>query len=91
MLESGYIKIVLSLLLAILLFFTISIKVRSECTLNEEDQTRFMTLYNEIVNHGKVEKIEEMHAFLKSKGCEKEIEEAEKRAREILKSQGVIQ
>jgi len=50
-----------------------------------------MTLYNEIVNQGKVEKIEEMHGFLRSKGCGKEIEEAEKKAREILKSQGVIQ
>jgi len=65
-------------------------KALSECNLNEEDQTRFMALYNEVVNQGKIEKIEEIHSFLRSKGCEKEIEEADRRAREILKSQGVL-
>ncbi|MBP8745718.1 MAG: hypothetical protein KBH86_11405 [Syntrophorhabdus sp.] len=91
MVNTEYIKhFFLCLIISIPLLFTMGAKALSECNLNEEDQTRFMTLYNEVVNQGKIEKIEEIHSFLRSKGCEKEIEEADRRAREILKSQGVL-
>jgi len=68
-----------------------STKAQSDCNLNEEDQAKFMALYNEVVNQGKTEKIEEIHNFLRSKGCDKEIEEADRKAREMLRSQGAIQ
>lgn len=91
MVSTGYIKhFFLCLIISIPLLFTMGTKALSECNLNEEDQARFMALYNEVVNQGKIEKIEEIHSFLRSKGCEKEIEEADRRAREILKSQGVL-
>ena len=91
MVSTGYIKhFFLCLIISIPLLFTMGTKALSECNLNEEDQARFMALYNEVVNQGKIEKIEEIHSFLRSKGCEKEIEEADRRATEILKSQGVL-
>jgi hypothetical protein len=68
-----------------------STRAQSDCNLNEEDQTKFMAFYNEVVTQGKIEKIEEINNFLRSKGCDKEIEEADRKAREILRSQGAIQ
>lgn len=92
MIETGYIeRFLLCLILSIPLLSTMSTKAQSDCNLNEEDQAKFMALYNEVVNQGKIEKIEEIHSFLRSKGCDKEIEEADRKAREILRSQGAIQ
>jgi hypothetical protein len=82
----------LSAVFAIALFLLV-IPVRwvygeDEC-LSPADKQKFMQMFEDIVDKGHTERLGEIKDFLRSRGCAKELDEAERQAREILKGAGV--
>lgn len=80
-------------LLSVILL-AVTARAQQEC-LNEADKAKFMEMYNDVVSRSQggvtqdpeaiLAKVEEIKAFLLARGCSAELEEAEKRAQQILK------
>lgn len=70
-----------------LMFFPGGAGAEEEC-LSPEDKKIFMEMYTDVVERGQTQRVEEVKQFLRTHGCAKEMDEAERRAQEIVKGLG---
>lgn len=66
------------------MFYSGGAGAEEEC-LSPEDKKIFMEMYADVVERGQVQRVEEVKQFLRTHGCAKEMDEAERRAQEIVK------
>ena len=67
-----------------IMFFPCAAGAQEEC-LSPEDKKIFMEMYSDVVEKGQTQRVEEVKQFLRTHGCAKEMDEAEKHAQEIVK------
>jgi hypothetical protein len=68
----------------LLMFFPCAAGAEEEC-LSPADKKVFMEMYADVVERGHIQRVEEVKQFLRTHGCAKEMDEAERQAQEIVK------